>query len=110
MSNTEDEALERINRRMFRVSSEAAKEEGLEGCRPESASLTMKAETVDGESLAFNIWNITFRRDDGSGSDINQQPTTTIKVEARRDKDDEALKAEIAQKLRVAEWRTVEGD
>ena len=105
MSNADDEALRRISQRIFRVASEAVKEEGLEGCRAVSASLTVQSETLDNELMAFNIWNIKFRRDNSSGSDINQQPTTTISVEARPEKDDEVLKAEIARKLREAEWK-----
>jgi len=38
--------------------------------------------------------------------DINQQPTTTINVEARPEKDNEKLKAEIGRKLQEAEWKT----
>ena len=107
MSNADDEALRRIAQRISRVSSEATKEEGLQGCSVASASITAVSETMDNELMAFNIWNIKFRRDDGSGKDINQQPTTTISVEARPEKDNEMLKAEIARKLHEAEWKTI---
>jgi hypothetical protein len=108
MSKANEQEVARMVTRWQRLAEDVIKEQNREGCRVVHTDYTPVSEIIDGEAIAFNEWHIRVRCDDGSIKNIRQQPTTTIHIEARPEKNEESVRVEIARKFQEAEWTTGE--